>query len=116
MVQIPFPLRAGASASAASAARNGDKVDRTEQWTATVVGQEVLDVLGAKHTTWVVDLQRNTEPGGREVVDRFRRYWYDPVLGTWVKWTERFHASRDMLVDFTYDTTYTATLVGFASR
>jgi hypothetical protein len=116
MVQIPFPLRAGASASAASAARNGDKVDRTEQWTATVVGQEVLDVLGAKHMTWVVDLQRNTEPGGREVVDRFRRYWYDPVLGTWVKWTERFHASRDMLVDFTYDTTYTATLVGFASR
>ena len=116
MVQIPFPLQVGATASGASAAKDGGKVARTEDWTAKVVGQEILDVLGQQRTTWVVDLQRQTKPGGAEQVNRFRRYWYDPVLGTWVKWTERFHASRDMLVDFTYDTTYTATLTGFVPR
>jgi hypothetical protein len=113
MVQVPFPLRAGAAAAGSSAAKSGTTVQRTEDWTAKVVGQEVLDVLGQPRTTWVIDVQRRTPPGGAEQVDRFRRYWYDPALGTWVRWTERFHASRDMIVDFTYDTTYTATLTGF---
>ncbi len=116
MVQIPFPLQVGAKATASSAARNGGTVERTEVWTAKVVRTEVLTVLGAPHQTWVVDLQRTTTPGGSEQVDRFRRYWYDPELGIWVKWTERFHASRNLVLDFTYDTTYTATLVGFRPR
>ena len=113
MVQIPYPLGPGAQASGSSAAKDGGTVARVEDWTAKVVGQEVLDVLGRQRTTWVVDVQRRTRPGGAEQVDRFRRYWYDPELGIWVRWTERFDASRDLLVDFTYHTTYTATLVGF---
>ena len=113
MVQIPFPLRAGAQASGTSSALSGSTTERVERWTAKVVGQQVLTVLGEQHVTWVVDLQRNTTSKGAEQVDRFRRYWFDPALGVWVKWTERFHASRDLLVDFTYDTTYTATLTGF---
>jgi hypothetical protein len=114
MVQVPFPLRAGAQASGSSAAKDGASTARVEDWTTKVVGQEVLTVLGQRHTTWVIDIQRTTTPGGSEHVNRFRRYWYDPALGVWVKWTERFHASRDLLVDFSYDTNYTATLVGFA--
>lgn len=115
MVQVPWPLADGASASAASAARDGaGNVSRTEQWTTTVVGREVLDVLGQPRETWVVDIQRRTPPGSAEEVDRFRRYWYDPVLGTWVKWTERFHGARQVLLTFTYDAEYTATLTGFA--
>lgn len=113
MVQIPFPLQAGAKASGSSAAKTGSTVARTEDWVAKVVGQEQLDVLGQARTTWVIDLQRTTKPGGPEQVNRFRRYWYDPELGTWVKWTERFAASRDMVVDFSYSASYTATLVGF---
>lgn len=116
MVQIPYPLQAGATASGSSPANDGGKVARTEDWTTKVVGQEVVDVLGQQRTTWVVDIQRVTKPGGAEQVNRFRRYWYDPELGVWVKWTERFHAARNMLVDFTYDTTYTATLTGYAPR
>jgi hypothetical protein len=114
MVQIPFPLRAGAQASGSSAARSSSSTERVERWTAKVVGQQVLDVLGQQHTTWVVDVQRTTTSQGAEQVDRFRRYWYDPALGVWVRWTERFHGSRDLLIDFTYDTTYTASLTGFA--
>lgn len=116
MVQIPFPLQHGASASGSSAAKDGGSTSRTEDWTAQVVGQEALDVLGTTRTTWVIDVQRRTKPGGAEQVDRFRRYWYDPVIGTWVRWTERFRASRDMVVDFSYDTDYTATLTGFTPR
>jgi hypothetical protein len=114
MVQIPFPLRTGAQASGTSAALSGSKTERVERWTAKVVGQQPLTVLGQPHATWVVDVQRTTTSGGAEHVDRYRRYWYDPALGVWVKWTERFHGSRNMLVDFTYDTTYTATLTAVA--
>ncbi|MDQ2650955.1 MAG: hypothetical protein M3Z03_15565, partial [Actinomycetota bacterium] len=114
MVQVPFPLQAGASATATSPVKDpGGSVSRTEQWTSKVVGQETLDVLGQPRTTWVIDLQRNTTPGGPEQVDRFKRYWYDPELGVWVKWVERFHAARNMVVSFNYDTEYTATLTGF---
>jgi hypothetical protein len=113
MVQIPFPLTAGATAKGSSAAKAGGSTARVEDWTTKVVGQEVLTVLGQARTTWVIDIQRTTKPGGAEQVNRFRRYWYDPTLGVWVKWTERFHASRDLLVDFNYDTTYTATLAAF---
>lgn len=114
MVQIPWPLADGASVSGTSAAKDGNgNVSRTEQWTTTVVGREVLDVLGAPHETWVVDSQRNTTGGGSETVDRHRRYWYDPQLGTWVQWTERFHGERAMFVTFTYDSEYTATLTAF---
>jgi hypothetical protein len=114
MVQVPWPLAEGATATGTSAARDGQgNVTRTEQWTATVVGRELIDVLGTPHDTWVVDLQRNTVGGGAEQVDRYRRYWYDPQVGTWVRWTERFHGERAMLVTFTYDDEYTAVLTGF---
>jgi hypothetical protein len=114
MVQIPFPLAAGATASASSAARTGrGATSRVETWTSKVVGQEQIDVLGRTRLTWVIDLQRTTAPGAAEEVDRFRRYWYDPDLGVWVQWTERFHGARDLLVDFTYDADYTARLVSF---
>ncbi len=55
-----------------------------------------------------------TPAGSAEEVDRFRRYWYDPALGTWVRWTERFHGARQLLLTFTYDADYTATLTGFS--
>ena len=114
MVQIPFPLAVGASAKGASSARDASgNVARVETWTSKVVREETITVLGRARTVWVVDVQRNTGSGATEQVDRYRRYWYDPALGTWVKWSERFHGARRMVLDFTYDTTYTATLVGF---
>lgn len=114
MTQIPFPLTATASAGATSPVTSpGGAVSRTEVWAAKVVGQETIEVLGQPRATWVIDLQRKTTPGGPEQVDRFRRYWFDPEVGTWVKWTERFHAARNLVVAFTYDAEYTATLTSF---
>lgn len=78
-----------------------------------MVGRETLTILGERRETWVVDLQRTTAPGSSEQVDRLRRYWYDPVLGTWVEWAERFHGRRNVVLTFSYDAEYTATLSGF---
>ena len=115
MVQVPWPLVEGATSSGNSSALDGSgRSTRLERWTATVSGREQVTVLGQPRHTWVVDLRRATDPGGAEQVDRTRRYWYDPGLGTWVRWTERFHGSRRLLVaDFTYDAEYTAELTGF---
>jgi hypothetical protein len=58
-------------------------------------------------------VQRNSEPGSSDEVNRFRRYWYDPTRALWVRWHEVFHGSRDMFgLTFSYDTDYTATLQG----
>ncbi|HEX2701236.1 MAG TPA: hypothetical protein VHM89_13635 [Acidimicrobiales bacterium] len=115
MVQVPWPLVEGATASGNSSAVDGSgQATRLERWTATVSGREQVTVLGQPRNTWVVDLRRATDPGGAEQVERTRRYWYDPGIGTWVRWTERFHGSRRVLVaDFTYDAEYTAELTGF---
>ena len=113
LVQVPYPLAVGATARGSSRAWSGGSVSRVEGWTATVVGEEVLHVLGQDRRTFVVDIQRTTPDGAAEQVDRSRRYWFDPALGTWVRWTERFAGARRMVVDFTYSTEYTATLVGF---
>lgn len=114
MVHVPWPLTAGTSVSGSSAAREGSgATSRTERWTTRVVGRETITVLGQARDTWVVEIQRNTEPGSAEQVDRWRRYWYDPALGIWVKWQERFHAQRNLLLTFSYDATYTAQLTSF---
>lgn len=114
MVQVPWPLSEGASASGASTAVDASgNAMRVEHWTATVTGREQLHVLGRPHETWVVEVHRTTDAGGAEQVDRTRRSWYDPALGTWVRWTERFHGSRSLLVDFSYDAQYTAELTSF---
>lgn len=114
MVQIPWPLRAGLTVTGASDAVAGSgQVTRTETWAARVVGQEVLTVLGQPHATWIVDVQRTTKPGSAEQVHRVRRYWYDPALGVWVRWTERFHGERNLLITFSYDADYRADLTGF---
>ena len=116
MTQIPWPLAEGASRSGSSSAVDpAGGVTRVERWTATVVGREVVTALGQARETWVVDVQRNSEPGGAEQVDRFRRYWYDADLGTWVRWTERFRGQRSVVLTFSYETEYTAELRSFTA-
>lgn len=114
MVQIPWPLTVGNKVTKTSPVKTpGGDVPRTEKWTTTIIGKETINVLGAPHETFVVEIQRNTTPGTSEQVDRYRKYWYDPELGIWVKWIERFKAKREGFVTFGYKADYVATLTGF---
>lgn len=114
MVQVPFPLAAGRTVSGTSPVTDSSgNTPRTEKWKTTILGTDVITVLGAPRETWVVEIQRNTPSGATEEVDRYRKYWYDPSLGIWVKWTERFSAARNGFVRFGYNASYTATLQSF---
>lgn len=114
MLQVPFPLAVGTKVTKTSPVKTpGGDVPRTEKWTTTIIGKETLNVLGAPHETYVVEIQRNTTPGTSEQVDRYRKYWYSPELGIWVKWIERFKAKREGFVTFGYKADYVATLTGF---
>lgn len=116
MVQVPFPLAPGKTVSGTSPVTDSSgNTPRTEKWKTTVIGKETINVLGKPHETWVVEIQRNTPPGANEEVDRYRKYWFDPSLGIWVKWVERFTAARNGVVKFGYKAHYTATLASFTA-
>jgi hypothetical protein len=117
MLQIPTTLAPGATISGSSAAKNTDgSTSRVEDCTVSVIGQETIDIGGTAVDTWVVDVQRTTQPGSSDQVNRYRRYWYDPSRALWVRWHEIFHGSRDFgAISFTYDTDYTATLTTLPS-
>ena len=116
MIQVPWPLVVGTKVAKTSPVKsNSGDTSRTEKWTTTIIGRETIPVLGSPHDTWVVEIQRNTTPGGKEQVDRYRKYWYDPSLGIWVKWVERFKGERNMGFTFTYSADYTATLKDFSA-
>jgi hypothetical protein len=103
----PGTARTGSSEAVA----DGGAVSRVEDWTVTVVGREVVDVLGAPTPTWVVRTERQSRPGSAEQVTRVRTAWYDPARGLWVRWTERFDGHRSSLgLRFSYTSSYTATL------
>jgi len=112
MLQIPAPLEVGQKRAGMSEAKdpNGEAT-RTEDWTVEVLGIEQLDILGKRIDTWVVQINRQSRPGGSEEVTRSRTYWFDPNRAIWVKWEEKMEGSQDFGPGtFNYSTEFTATL------
>lgn len=113
MPQIPAPLQMGTKRTGTSEAKNpsGD-VTRTEDWTIEILGTEQLDILGERVDTWVVQIDRQSRPGGSEEVTRSRKYWFDPHRAIWVRWEEKLDGSQDFGPGtFNYSTEFTATLI-----
>jgi hypothetical protein len=117
ILQIPLPLQAGLSRTGVSKAQNADgSLSRTEDWKATVLGQEAVTVGGATVNAWKIDLQRKFRPGTPDQGYRNRTYWFDPARAIWVKYTEVFHGERHIGIgSFSYDSNLTATLASFAA-
>jgi hypothetical protein len=112
MLQVPLPLKAGNVVTGKSTATAPDgSTSRVEDWSVGVERQENLKVLGRTFKTWVVQIHRQSEPGGNEDVNRTRTYWYSPEGNIWLKWTEDFTGSKKFGPGtFTYKTNFTATL------
>ncbi|MGH2758071.1 MAG: hypothetical protein ACRDKJ_00745 [Actinomycetota bacterium] len=112
MLQIPVPLSEGTSHTGTSVARDASgNVTRTEDWTVSVLGREDLDILGETVPTWVVQIQRQSQPGSSERVTRTRKYWFDTERVLWVKWEEQLNGSQNVGPgSFAYSTRFTATL------
>ena len=112
MLQIPAPLKKGAKREGSSRAisPSGEEL-REEDWTVTVEGAEEIDVLGEKVATWVVLVERQSQPGATQPMRRARKYWFDPERSIWVKWQETMSRPQDFGPgNFTYSTNFTATL------
>ncbi|MCU1460264.1 MAG: hypothetical protein JWO37_339 [Acidimicrobiales bacterium] len=113
MTQVPLPLTAGLERTGRSDALDSSGgVQRTEDWTLRVLGQETLTIGGAPVVTWKVQIDRKTTANSSQQVDRSRTYWYDPARRFWVKYTERMHGQQHYGgITFTYDNALTATFL-----
>jgi hypothetical protein len=115
ILQIPFPLQPGLSRSGVTKAKaaNGS-VSRTEDWKATVMGQEPVTVGGATVNAWKVQVDRKFRPGSADQGFRNRTMWFDPARNIWIKFTEVFHGERkEAGFSFSYDSNLTAVLASF---
>ena len=115
MLQVPFPLAGGRVRSGTTQVLASDgSVERTESWTVTVIGQEIIQAGGTPVSTWKITIDRHGS-GGNQQVDRSRVLWYDPARRLWVKYTEKMHGQQSYGITFTYDEDLTATLESFAA-
>jgi len=118
ILQIPYPLQPGLSRTGVTKATGADgKVSRTEDWKATVLGQEAVAIGGGGTVNaWKVEIQRKFRPGTPDQGFRNRTYWFDPARNIWVKYTEVFHGERNIGVgSFTYDSNLTAVLANYSA-
>ena len=115
ILEIPSPLQAGLSRTGVTQAKGADgSVSRTEDWKATVLGQEAVTVGGATVNTWKVEVDRKFRPGSSDQGYRNRTMWFDPARNLWVKFAEVFHGERHTAgFSFTYDSNVTAVLASF---
>lgn len=115
ILQIPFPLQPGLSRSGVTKAKDANgSIARTEDWKATVMGQEPVQVAGATVNAWKVQVDRKFRPGSADQGFRNRTMWFDPARNMWVKFTEVFHGERHQAgFSFSYDSNVTAVLAGF---
>ena len=115
ILQIPFPLQPGLSRSGVTRAKDANgNVARTEDWKATVMGQEAVQVAGTTVNAWKVQVDRKFRPGSADQGFRNRTMWFDPARNMWVKFTEVFHGERNQAgFSFSYDSNLTAVLASF---
>jgi hypothetical protein len=115
ILEIPFPLQAGLSRSGVTKAKGANgTASRTEDWKATVLGQEAVSVGGATVNAWKVQVDRKIRPGTPDQGFRNRTMWFDPARNMWVKFVETFHGERNQgPFSFSYDSNVTAVLAGF---
>jgi len=116
ILQIPYPLQPGLSRTGVTKATGADgKVSRTEDWKATVLGQEAVAIGGGGTVNaWKVEIQRKFRPGTPDQGFRNRTYWFDPARNIWVKFVEVFHGERHTAgFSFTYDSNLTAVLANY---
>ncbi|HEV7534435.1 MAG TPA: hypothetical protein VGP90_02300, partial [Acidimicrobiia bacterium] len=117
ILEIPASPQPGLSRSGVTQAKGADgNVSRTEDWKATVVGQEAVPVGGTTVNAWKVQVDRKIRPGTADQGYRNRTMWWDPARNLWVKFVEVFHGERHIGVgSFTYDSNVTAVLAGFTA-
>jgi hypothetical protein len=115
ILEVPFPLQPGLSRTGVTKATGANgSVSRTEDWKATVIGQEPVTVGGTTVNTWKIQVDRKFRPGTADQGFRNRTVWFDPARNIWVKFTEVFHGERHQAgFSFTYDSNVTAVLAGF---
>ncbi len=112
MVQIPVPLAQEATVEGTSRAIAPDgSTVRTEDWSVTVTGVDQLQVMDETVETFVVKIERQSQPGSDEQLTRSRTYWVDPARSIWVKFEEHSSSSRGSgLSASSYSSDFTATL------
>lgn len=115
MLQVPVAPVTGEVVKGTTQVKAGDgSVQRVEDWTVRVLGQEVVVVGGQSVPTWKVSIDRQNRAGSAQSVTRSRTYWYDPARHLWVKYTEKMHGQQSFGgLTFTYDDNLTATLRSF---
>ena len=114
MLQVPLPASPGVVRTGSSEVRDGGGVQRVEDWTVRVVGEETLTIGGASVRTTRVTVDRQSRPGSAQRVTRSRTYWFDPGRQLWVKYTERVHGEQGIgVLSFSYDAELSATLSSF---
>jgi hypothetical protein len=115
ILEIPYPLQAGLSRTGVTQARGANgSVSRTEDWKATVIGQEAVAVGGTTVNAWKVQVDRKFRPGTPDQGYRNRTMWFDPARNLWVKFTEVFHGERHQAgFSFSYDSNATAVLASY---
>jgi len=117
MLQVPLAPAAGQVVKGATQVKAADgSVQRIEDWTVRVLGQETVVIAGQPVPTWKVTLDRQSRPGSSQSVTRSRTYWFDPARHLWVKYTEKMHGQQSFGgITFTYDDNLTATLRSFTA-
>ncbi|HET9772067.1 MAG TPA: hypothetical protein VFS16_14335 [Acidimicrobiia bacterium] len=115
ILQVPFPIQPGLSRTGVTKAKGANgSVSRTEDWKATVIGQEAVAVGGATVNAWKIQIDRKFRPGSADQGFRNRTIWFDPARNLWVKFTEVFHGERHQAgFSFTYDSNVTAVLASY---
>lgn len=115
ILQVPYPLQPGLSRSGVTEAKGANGgVSRTEDWKATVLGQEPVSVGGTTINAWKIQVDRKFRPGTPDQGWRNRTVWFDPARNMWVKFVEVFHGERRQAgFSFSYDSNVTAVLTGF---
>ena len=115
MVYVPSDLRPGAVTRGTSAAHAADgSVQRTEDWTLTVVQPTTIAVAGTPTRVWEMTLERTSRAGSSQDVHRVRHQWWDPARAAVVRYRDTMHGQQSYGgVMFTYDSDITATLVRY---
>ena len=55
-----------------------------------------IDIMGAEVDAFVVEVDRQTQPGSTRAGHASRKYWLDPVRAIWVKWEEHLSGRQDV--------------------
>jgi hypothetical protein len=114
MVQIAAPLVAGTTQRGKTQVYSGSTLERVEDWTVAVLGQDTVMVGTTAIPTVKVQIDRQSEPGAAQQTTRNTTFWYDPSRRIWIKFAEKENGWQTVVgLKFTYSNDLTATLASY---